>query len=64
MPTYRVKMLVKNREDWAENLGKTREVVSRFFGCKDENDAKAKAQKVFDVVKFKTVELVKDKNDE
>lgn len=38
-----------------------REIITQFAGCKDIEDAKAKAEASYHVIKFKTVEEVKEK---
>lgn len=39
----------------------TREVITNFAGCQDEEDAKAKAEAIYSVKKFKSVEPVTSK---
>jgi hypothetical protein len=54
---YRVRMIVKNIYP---GTGVTREVVTRFAGCRDDIDARQKARDVYDVVVFKKVEPIEE----
>lgn len=48
--TFRLMMIV---------AGPKRPIVCNIAGCLTEEDAKAKAKRLYDVIKFKSVELVK-----
>jgi hypothetical protein len=58
MPTYRVRMIVYNRQGWSacHGGGATREVTTRFVGCADAEDARRKARAIYPVAEFKSVQ--------
>jgi hypothetical protein len=56
LPTYRVSLSAYNRSDDSTITG-TRDIVTHIAGCVDEDDAKAKARRLYSVAKFKSVKL-------
>ena len=59
--TYRVTMIVRWSSDTGifAHLPNPATVTVNFAGCADEEDAKNKARYLYDVEKFKKVELIK-----
>jgi hypothetical protein len=57
MPTFRVKLLARNR---SENGGGTREITTQIAGCVDETVARIKTRQLYDVVTFYWVKPIEE----
>lgn len=55
---YRLRIVVRGRDG-----AKDRDVVTHVAGCVDADDARVKARRYYDVVAFKSVEPIDEKEE-